>query len=782
MTTLNDTVAALFAALPAAGDNPVGTAARSALLSRLEGATPGEHSQPWPQSSGPSFLSIFFPNWTADPNLGAVTPATGLDDGWWSGFAVVALCQAMSYVTTDLRPQMLQPSIDNQVAALNAALQPKLNGLYATLLTTIQASPASTPFSQIPPAQYSQAAQIYSGLLQNPAWIVAKAGQEASGQWTDQVWELLHHWIKLSALGMASTDIDTLIGTLVAASLPVPASVGAGAWESFAPWMTPAALTWQDLGDASPGILAQVCTSVPGSEFPSCMNEENSFEFTANSQPGNQWRQAPGGSCFLPGTRILMADGSTKAIEAVTQGDAVKTRSGTAKVLATVSLTHASDRVYGLNGTGFRFTRTHPFLTMNEVGNGSGPRLACADPVALMNTVPCLSAFGLAGLGAGCVPLAGFGLEGVRPVAVTSLDVHPLPAGGTAIHDLIVDFDADGFSEYIAGDGTAMFAVSAEAPRFGIAPAATQVILALMEAGWPVVRSALAGVSADRWADVLYRGLFALSTTLLPDAIRSVQAAPTTAAQAAAQAAAESDIRGQAAALASSLMVASGNGGAAVYDSARGAFLAALMTNFGEEIEDAIALGWRGFPSVSGASPAQMAVSILSAELLGSAALPAAVEIGLEVTLGSGSTAELQRPSPIDPLPAPAHGIQIGRVAYFGSWSPRPTAVCPLTVILSAGVGGTPICTGTALLPGAIPGGYRLFNVPLTDGKGGIAGQLSLDVRPLDAGAISKETEAAASWTAAKQTAFAAALATALPPLFTQRFAAAAAPYLHQRG
>ena len=53
MTDYYQTAQTLAAALPLQNGDFSSTA-RNALVSRLKGATPGSHTQPWPRSSGPS--------------------------------------------------------------------------------------------------------------------------------------------------------------------------------------------------------------------------------------------------------------------------------------------------------------------------------------------------------------------------------------------------------------------------------------------------------------------------------------------------------------------------------------------------------------------------------------------------------------------------------------------------------------------------------------------------------------------------------------------------------
>ncbi|WP_404371956.1 Hint domain-containing protein [Corallococcus coralloides] len=775
-STLADQVTALFAAQPVSGDNPVGKAARSALVGRLQGATPGRHSEPYWMPSGQTFLQLFFPNYHADPNQGAVTTATGLNDSWWSSFAVVTLCQAMYNITSNLRPQLKQPDINNQVSASNATLQPKLNALYSQLLRTTP-NAVATALAAIPQGQWSQAASLYSSYLSNPAWISAKVAQAASHQWTDQTWELFHHWLKLQLLGMSNASIDALINQLIAAQLPVPASVSAGRWEAYLPWMSPLSLDWNDLkGPATPGILAQVCMTTPGAMWPSCMNEENSFEFTADGQPGNRWRAPPGGSCFLAGAKVLMADGGMKNIEQVHPGDQVRTRSGSAQVLATPTLVLQNEEVYGFNNLGFRFTGTHPFLTLNAA-SGQGAQLACVQPVDLMNTVPTLSALGIATLEPGCPPLMGWSGDAPTPLPVTSLQAQPC-TGATTIHDLVVDFDHQGLSEYIVGDGTTMCVVSSEVPLFGVAPLAASALSSVMSGSWSTVQRTLQAVPADQWEEVLYQGLFTVSTYLLPDAIRAIQGnAPPPPMAAAPPAAMREMARGMA-----SAMTAKTAAGTPTYDNAQGAYFAALTSIFGDEINDAINLGWRSFTPIGDLDATMLAVSVLSLELLADDAIPASESLTLEVQLGRGAAAVTRTLPPFGPLSSASYAQQFDQVLYFDNWRPSEPGTgvdtWTLTFKLRRQDGSALPLRGVTPLSALFEAGYRLCSAAVFTPEGAIVGQVQFDVRPLVPQLMVTEGQARSAWGASQASSFSQQLGTTMGALLAQRFPAAVQPYV----
>src|SRR5215472_13805075 len=259
--TLAAKVSALFAAFPDQNFNVAGNAARAALVNRLKGCTSGTFGFDARGAGGPlytfSFRDQFFYGFTPDPNAGSITPATGLGDDWWTAFNVVVICQAIYYVTSNTRNAVRQPDVNNQVAALNSVLRSAhVNFFYAGILAETRDTTAHAAFAQIAASgNRTEAARLYVSLLENTAWISAKVGQAASGQWTDQLWELLHHWLKLYALGMTSAQIDAVIKALVKAGLPVPSNVGAGNWPSYALWLTPGAIDWNDIrAEATPGM------------------------------------------------------------------------------------------------------------------------------------------------------------------------------------------------------------------------------------------------------------------------------------------------------------------------------------------------------------------------------------------------------------------------------------------------------------------------------------------------------------------------------------------------
>ncbi|HDZ8963797.1 TPA: hypothetical protein RUX96_000710 [Aeromonas dhakensis] len=80
----------------------------------------------------------------------------------------------------------------------------------------------------------------------------------------------------------------------------------------------------------------------------------------------HQWQvnQAYAKSCFVAGTRILMADGEERPIEALQVGERVRDQYGCSnRILAVERVLLGERRLYGLNQLAPFFTAEHPFLT-----------------------------------------------------------------------------------------------------------------------------------------------------------------------------------------------------------------------------------------------------------------------------------------------------------------------------------------------------------------------------------------------------------------------------------
>ncbi|KAI8502733.1 hypothetical protein Bbelb_194350 [Branchiostoma belcheri] len=448
----NDTVVQLFGELPTTGGNDSGKAARAALVSKLKSSTPGSHTEMF--GSGDRFVDIFFPNHQSAPYEGDVS-LNGLDNNWWSDFSVASLCQAMYNLTTDLRKQLKRDDINNAVNSKNADLKARSMEFYAKVFSETY---VKTTYSTI--TDKASARQHYESALTSDAWITAKRAIAAEGMWTDAAWELYHHWVKLHLLGASNAEIDNIIQQLSSKELLIPPEVGVGNWTSYTVWMNPAAITSQDIeGDAAAGILKTVPITVitpgPYPAPPTMMKEENSFEFTADGQPGRGYLEV---------------------------GQDVFTLQGPRRVAVVSTPRRKGRMLYSINGCSFSFTETHPFVTAaGHKGEEEGHGLAAVSPRTLVNLVPTLSRLGITKIEEGTALLSLKNQE-PHPASVSLLDRHPATAENADdyIYDLILEPTDKGFPHYFVGDGTSLFLVASEVPRIEIAPhLATTVLKAL---------------------------------------------------------------------------------------------------------------------------------------------------------------------------------------------------------------------------------------------------------------------------------------------------------------
>ena len=510
--------------------------------------------------------------------------------------------------------------MNDKVAALNGALQSaRVNFFYAGVLAETVGTRVQAVFSQIAASDRAQAARMYVSLLENPAWISAKVGQAASGQWTDQLWELLHHWLKLYALGMTPAQIDAIINGLVAAGLPVPSNVRAGNWPSFALWLTPKAIDWNDIHtEVTVGMLDF------GQGNPEWSQYGIDGEYAARSfldGEGSRWwngTMPSSGSCFAAGAKVLMADGVFKNIEAIRQGEMVQSITGPRAVTTAASLRHRGDRLYSFAGTDMRFSATHPFLTHAGASGQSGPAIAGVEPTRLMRTMPGLASRGVARLGFSCPPLAAFA-GGVQRVQPGALQEHKVTPGTEMIYDLVTAFDAQGESHYCVGDGHTTFAVTSETARFTTAPAAAAAIMDIMAAAWPTIARAMQPIADAQWHRVLDRALQSVAFRLFPTvALADAAAVPLLIPEAWSTGA---HLAANAHGLAAGLMIRGLQTVSAVsYDNDRGACLAAIVAVFGNLVRDAVAMGWREFLGADATEAPLHAISALSFEVAGDAA------------------------------------------------------------------------------------------------------------------------------------------------------------------
>ena len=219
---VNPVIEAMVNLMP---DYSAGRRLHDLYVNRLEGALPGNYSQLF--GTGPAFRGVFFPSWRAD-SLYAIAGSTGMDDGWWNRFSIAVLCQAIQELASNIRGQMLTDKINADVAAYNAALRAHSATAYSGVLAAAY-EPFAALLRQVDRATAKQ--QFHDSLVAN---VLNRQLWYQAGMWTSPEWEMFNQYAKYLALGATAAEVDTMIGDLIAAGLPVPGVVRQGAWQSYA--------------------------------------------------------------------------------------------------------------------------------------------------------------------------------------------------------------------------------------------------------------------------------------------------------------------------------------------------------------------------------------------------------------------------------------------------------------------------------------------------------------------------------------------------------------------
>jgi len=166
-------------------------------------------------------------------------------------------------------------------------------------------------------------------------------------------------------------------------------------------------------------------------------------------------------SCFIAGTKVLMADGSERAIEAVKAGDRVRGADGMVNAVVGIEKVFLAGRkLYGFNGGTPFVTEEHPFMT--KAGWKSiNPRATSAENQALIVlalkigdsvAVAQFSGPQVAGSNALAIaPVLHVGWE--RLTRIEAIDADP----STAVFNLLLDgnhsYFADGYLVHNKGGG-----------------------------------------------------------------------------------------------------------------------------------------------------------------------------------------------------------------------------------------------------------------------------------------------------------------------------------------
>lgn len=498
----------MFAALPSSGSNPVGKVARAALENQIKGATPGKHSQPWPQKSGPSFRSIFFPKYDKVAYQDDIKDETKLKDGWWADFAVAVICQAIHHIVSDI--DLDKKKIDKDVDKRNKTLHEKIAKWYGHVFkhedTNFHTAYKAT-------SDIKGAKDCYKHCLTSNAWINIKKVQAKNGTWTNAAWEIYHHYIKLSILGASDDEIKDVIKEQQDKGLEVPdAKVAYSSdWRKYDDWMQPNALSRSDIDDeAHEGITANVCTSFPGSNGPSCMDNENSFEFTAHDQPGDKYLDHHSSSCFTKNTQVLMGDGTLKAIKDIKPGEKVSTPHGKA-VVALVARPLRYDRtLYSLNDLPFAFTDIHPFPSA-----ANDKAILSIKPERLRKKTPTFAMQGVDKL------VSGKALKlfnaGKKTLKIKKIQAHKATDKKEELYDLILLPNEYGTPNhrYIIGTEDTQIVVFSEIPHFEKDPVVATCVMSMFDQAMDDLRATTQKVDKNTYPETIAQAMNYVSSNLV---------------------------------------------------------------------------------------------------------------------------------------------------------------------------------------------------------------------------------------------------------------------------
>ena len=554
------------------------------LVNAIKIHTPGHHYQLF--GTGKAFIEIFFPGVTKELYVDDAA-VTGFTD--WSGFAVALLCQSMNALTSGLKQQLKTDDISNAVNSYNDSVHFGSYKYYSFLLARCN-SEFKTPFDAT--ANKASAKEEYiktlkEGVNIHDLWYT-------SGIWKNPHWEMFHHYMKLQALGASDAEIDQLITELVALGLPDAATLGNGAWKTFGDYRVDA-ISHEDIDDAArDGILRVEYVQNFSSGMLVEIKEKNSYEFTANGQPGSTYRGGTNSCCFSASTHVMMSDCSWKRITDVVPGDQVYSRHGNPRTVALIATPPRSNRVlFCINNT-VLCTESHPFVIADVTAGGHS--LCAISPNLLSYWVPAYAIDGVASLKVG-MRLAG---PFKRAVNITSIEAQPVEGddGDETLFDLVLVPEGDVANEYIVGTDTCAVVATSEIPLLVRVPHATKILLRVFHAALPLFHC-----SSDRDSccfdlgskDKFLRQMEAYRLNLCTDVI------PIASAEAHA-AATKKEVQTLETVDPDDVMAHFLNPSDHSYNWCAGRFYDELVSALGNQLEDAVAFGYRSF-SPEGATP-----------------------------------------------------------------------------------------------------------------------------------------------------------------------------------
>lgn len=732
-------VEVLAAALPPQGANPIGHPTRHVVLMHTRRSTPGST----PERVIRWYRDIFFPNIGVSPYEGEVARLTGLDHNFFRNLSVTLVCQRIYEVSSRLRPVMRAAAIASDLARFTDQLRQSSYRFYAYMAGQAD-SPIKTALAAFPDGpSRTTAKQHYLAGLTSASWVNSKLVENQNGDWLDRDWELFHHWIKLTALGASVDEINAAITQMKNLGLPVPPALDPGVWMKQASWLE-RGFSGEDAADATDGILKEICSN--HGRGVSCQREVYAFWFTADRTggPGHPYRDQNAGSCFAPGTRVVMGDGSLRPIEEIVAGDQVRTPSGPREVLLRSAPLRGERALLQFAGTRFAFTPSHPFLVAPT--EPAAAAYAAAEPDALARNVPTLSQFGIAPLN-GSAPAVLLRHTAGGDVPFPAPAIHKAAHLPDLVHDLYLAVGADGRSEYYAGDDDVQLLVSSEVPRFAAAPEATAVMLHILRQAGPTMLQVLKDVPDRSFEDLLCVGLDCLATTMMSTIGPQLRVGNDGAVLGA--------LRGadSTAELAASVRDFA-TGMTAMPDGDRrrtGVMVEQFAARFGPQFMAVLAMPWRSFDLAEPDVANMLALTPYSLDLFRPG--PPVGEAQIEVSLVRGRSSATRRLRAKLGAPADRWYYGVDTPAYFPEWSPpgpavvwRPSAeagdeedmLWQVEIVLQGDQG----CRMALPLPREIGQGYQEFRAPLIGARDETVGQALFDVRLLTLEAYVAEREA----------------------------------------
>jgi hypothetical protein len=715
-------------------DYSAGRRLHDLYVNKLQSVLPGNYSQMF--GTGPPFRRIFFPGWQADPLLSLAGGAG--DDAWWSGFSVAVLCQAIREMASHIRGQMMADKINGDVSSFNATLRGRSFRVYANVLAATF-NPLIALLQQVNPNTAKQ--QFHDSLLNN---VLNRQLWFQAGMWTSPDWEMFNQYVKYIALGASDAEVDTLIGELMAAGLPVPPQVNQGAWRSYAEELRDKPnVDVNDIRSACSGPVT-TATWMQGGRQSVEMPNGNCYEFTARSQPGIKYRQLPGGCCFTGDTQVLDGAGNTVPLRRIKPGDTVLTRDGTATVAYVAQPLRAERKLYSITGGGPVFVTTHPFLNGAPPNPADAPpKVLALEPRSLAWSVPTLSEDGIGTLGVGSTLWSRVPGVGKPPVIVTVAGIEEVTGSDdTYLYDLRLVTSSGTRQEFWAGQGGTFYLVSPEYPILDQAGAAATAVVAVMEglfkAGGPDERGWPSWIidAVNQFGAGVFHGALMEALASTPSFDAPMPPGPI-------YERIDRLYRGLDTATAETAAVV-----ASLFDG--------LMSAVGQWLASIVTLGWRMSMLLGGNV---LAVTVFDIVLTPTNPIPADTLVQLDVTVKGRTLSDVTCMWDRRGRGNTRFHHYFDQLVHLDmAGEDRPDGLS-----FAVSIHGAPIPTLFAEAPGAVgESSHRLQSAVLRDSTGTVVGTIRFDTRRLGRDAASQELAHSGLWTEDAANAYANALGAAM--------------------